>query len=125
MYWIADMGRPRGPSRWLTAIPTVLYVTHHLESLVSTDAIGSFGQVVGVDVSPHMKPDDTPENFWPQVRGRGSGSKDSMIDRARLEVAACLIFGFEILDLKHGARPKFKLLRIAPRPRLFGSISNV
>ena len=25
-------------------------------------------QVVGVDISPHMKPDDTPDNFWPQVR---------------------------------------------------------
>ncbi|KAL8830547.1 MAG: hypothetical protein Q9191_001370 [Dirinaria sp. TL-2023a] len=23
--------------------------------------------VVGVDISPQMKPDDTPENFWPQV----------------------------------------------------------
>lgn len=24
-------------------------------------------KVIGVDVSPHMKPDDTPENLWLQV----------------------------------------------------------
>ncbi|MCJ1255466.1 hypothetical protein MMC24_003282 [Lignoscripta atroalba] len=23
--------------------------------------------VIGVDISPHMKPDDAPENFWPQL----------------------------------------------------------
>ncbi|KAK3176798.1 hypothetical protein OEA41_008123 [Lepraria neglecta] len=24
-------------------------------------------EVIGVDISPHMKPDDTPENFWPEL----------------------------------------------------------
>ncbi|MCJ1244978.1 hypothetical protein MMC30_002179 [Trapelia coarctata] len=24
-------------------------------------------EVIGVDISPHMKPDDAPENFWPQL----------------------------------------------------------
>lgn len=24
-------------------------------------------QVIGVDISPHMKPDETPENLWLQV----------------------------------------------------------
>ncbi|KAL9124488.1 MAG: hypothetical protein Q9217_006184 [Psora testacea] len=24
-------------------------------------------EVIGVDISPHLKPDDTPENFWPQL----------------------------------------------------------
>ncbi|KAL9633119.1 MAG: hypothetical protein Q9164_004887 [Protoblastenia rupestris] len=24
-------------------------------------------EVTGVDISPHLKPDDTPENFWPQL----------------------------------------------------------
>lgn len=31
-----------------------------------------FSKVIGVDISPHMKPDDTPENFWPEVRDRRS-----------------------------------------------------
>ncbi|MCJ1277787.1 hypothetical protein MMC21_005601 [Puttea exsequens] len=24
-------------------------------------------EVIGIDISPHMKPDDTPENFWPEL----------------------------------------------------------
>ncbi|KAL2046992.1 hypothetical protein N7G274_001010 [Stereocaulon virgatum] len=31
-------------------------------------------EVIGVDISPHMKPDDTPENFWPEVCGRPSSN---------------------------------------------------
>ncbi|KAI9774595.1 MAG: hypothetical protein M1840_002844 [Geoglossum simile] len=26
-------------------------------------------QVIGIDISPHMKPDETPENLWLQLRG--------------------------------------------------------
>lgn len=26
-----------------------------------------FGQVIGVDIAPHMSPDDVPENLWLQV----------------------------------------------------------
>ena len=27
-------------------------------------------KVTGVDISPHMKPDETPENLWLQVRSQ-------------------------------------------------------
>ena len=33
-----------------------------------TSLLLTLGKVIGVDISPHMKPDDTPENFWPMVR---------------------------------------------------------
>lgn len=34
----------------------------------STDSTRLTLKVVGVDISPHMKPDETPENLWLQVR---------------------------------------------------------
>ena len=32
------------------------------------DVLLTLSEVIGVDISPHMKQDDTPENFWPEVR---------------------------------------------------------
>ena len=39
-------------------------------------------KVIGVDISPHMKPDDTPGNFWPEVRSQYSRPYGVYIDES-------------------------------------------
>ena len=66
------------------------------------DIIHNAFQVIGVDISPHMKPENTPENFWPQVCQRFSHHHTlSHFNRE---------FESEILSLKARSRPAVYLL---------------
>ena len=58
------MAQAPGLSAWLRTIQIAQYnVLFWVGSILN-----SYSQVIGVDISPHMKPDDLPDNFWPQVR---------------------------------------------------------
>ncbi len=46
----------------LSRLPGKL-ISHNLTPKLNFDPV----QVIGVDISPQMKPDETPENFEPQV----------------------------------------------------------
>lgn len=62
-------------------------------SLTSYPPIGSYSkksQVIGVDISPHLRPDDLPENFIAQVRLETSSHRVSpffldVFDFSRME----------------------------------------
>lgn len=97
-----------GAASWAIEVaesyPTCSVCRDRPRPLIKADAdiVYNALQVIGVDISPHMKPDDTPENFWPQVCERLSYHHAlSYVNRE---------FDFEILSLYPGSWPAVSLL---------------
>lgn len=82
----------RGRQMWLSSFPPVRYVL--FVSSPRNTLMSNVHQVVGVDITPHMKQDDTPENFEAQA------SHPFRLGLKHVELQLLLLVCFSVVDLQ-------------------------